>query len=92
LGDVDGRELLGDAHGVLVKVGTDVETEIPASMSEGRNATIDGRQADWQGESGVRVVITGACGLLGRHIAERSVAAGQNVRGVVLPGEDTSFR
>ena len=37
------------------------------------------------------VLITGVAGLIGSHIAERAVAAGQIVRGVDVPGADTSF-
>jgi len=38
----------------------------------------------------MRVLITGVAGLIGSHIAERAVAAGQIVRGVDVPGADTS--
>jgi len=36
-------------------------------------------------------LITGATGLLGSHIAEQLVAAGENVRVLVRPSSDTSF-
>ena len=36
-------------------------------------------------------LITGATGLLGSHIAEQLVAAGQPVRALVRPSSDTSF-
>jgi uncharacterized protein YbjT (DUF2867 family) len=39
----------------------------------------------------MRVLVTGASGFSGRHIAEHAVAAGHRVRAVVLPGEDTSL-
>jgi 2-alkyl-3-oxoalkanoate reductase len=38
-----------------------------------------------------RVLVTGAAGFIGSHIAEQAVAAGSLVRGVVLPEEDTSL-
>jgi nucleoside-diphosphate-sugar epimerase len=38
-----------------------------------------------------RVLVTGAGGFIGSHVAEHAVAAGHQVRGVVLPGEDTSL-
>lgn len=39
----------------------------------------------------MRVLVTGAGGFIGSHVAELAVAAGHTVRGVVLPGEDTSL-
>ena len=39
----------------------------------------------------MRVLVTGAGGFIGSHIAEHAVAAGHTVRGSVLPGEDTSL-
>jgi len=39
----------------------------------------------------MHVLVTGAGGFIGSHIAELAVAAGHAVRGVVLPGEDTSL-
>lgn len=39
----------------------------------------------------MRVLVTGAGGFIGSHVAEHAVAAGYQVRGVVLPGEDTSL-
>ncbi|HEU0296297.1 MAG TPA: NAD-dependent epimerase/dehydratase family protein [Anaerolineales bacterium] len=39
----------------------------------------------------MRVLVTGAGGFIGSHIAEHAVAAGHAVRAVVLPSEDTSL-
>jgi nucleoside-diphosphate-sugar epimerase len=39
----------------------------------------------------MRILVTGAGGFIGSHVAEQTVAAGHTVRGVVLPGEDTSL-
>jgi nucleoside-diphosphate-sugar epimerase len=39
----------------------------------------------------MHVLVTGAGGFIGSHIAEHAVAAGHAVRAVVLPGEDTSL-
>ena len=39
----------------------------------------------------MHVLVTGAGGFIGSHIAEHAVAAGHDVRAVVLPGEDTSL-
>ncbi|MCI0397329.1 MAG: NAD-dependent epimerase/dehydratase family protein [Chloroflexi bacterium] len=39
----------------------------------------------------MRVLVTGAAGFIGSHVAEQAVAAGYQVRGVVLPEEDTSL-
>ena len=39
----------------------------------------------------MHVLVTGAGGFIGSHVAEQAVEAGYAVRGVVLPGEDTSL-
>jgi nucleoside-diphosphate-sugar epimerase len=39
----------------------------------------------------MRVLVTGAGGFIGSHVAESAAAAGHSVRAVVLPGEDTSL-
>ena len=39
----------------------------------------------------MHVLVTGAGGFIGSHVAEHAVAAGHTVRGVVLPGEDISL-
>jgi uncharacterized protein YbjT (DUF2867 family) len=36
------------------------------------------------------VLVTGAAGFIGSHIAKRVVESGQKVRGVVMPEEETS--
>ena len=41
--------------------------------------------------SPMRVLVAGAGGFIGSHVAEHAVAAGHAVRGVVLPGEDTAL-
>jgi nucleoside-diphosphate-sugar epimerase len=38
-----------------------------------------------------RILITGATGLLGSHLAEQLVARGEQVRALVRPGSDTAF-
>ena len=40
---------------------------------------------------GSRVLITGATGLLGSHLAERLTALGDHVRALVRPGSRTDF-
>ena len=41
--------------------------------------------------NGVKVLITGATGLLGSHLAERLTVQGDRVRGLVRPGSRTDF-
>lgn len=39
----------------------------------------------------MQVLVTGAGGFIGSHVVEQAIASGHTVRGVVLPGEDTSL-
>lgn len=39
----------------------------------------------------MRVLVTGAGGFIGSHVAKRAMESGQEVRGVVMPGEDSSL-
>ena len=57
-----------------------------------------GRRLKYQGTASVvsvarsdRVLVTGATGLLGSHLAERLVARGDRVRALVRPGSRTDF-
>jgi len=43
------------------------------------------------GTAGEQVLVTGATGLLGSHLAERLVAAGDRVRALVRPGSRTEY-
>ncbi len=43
------------------------------------------------GTSGDKVLVTGATGLLGSHLADRMVARGNRVRALVRPGSPTQF-
>jgi len=47
-------------------------------------------RTDWHG-AGDRVLVTGATGLLGSHLAERLRARGDRVRALVRPGSSTAF-
>ena len=43
------------------------------------------------GTGGDKVLVTGATGLLGSHLADRMVAQGDRVRALVRPGSPTQF-
>jgi nucleoside-diphosphate-sugar epimerase len=71
----------------------DVRQKVAALENEGELDKLSssgktGRRSDVVAK---RIVITGATGLLGSHLAEQLAARGDRVRALVRPGSDTAF-
>ena len=81
------------------KAGTDMNakkrglTMCPAALTMGRFDTraIEGKARMSLGTRRDQVLVTGATGLLGSHLAERLIARGRPVRALVRPGSKTDF-